>query len=151
MTTCIWAIICTWWRMPVTACCGGRYGLWEKIKTQAECEILHQDYHLLNAANRPALGHPGRAGHARAVRSEPINRIYPFLLGDFLAEMRGDFTEDPKGETVYHDRGPCRGICGGHAGRLPRHALRRILTGGEPLDPMRLTGSRAADLTAAGR
>ena len=105
--------------------------------TRAQVAVLHSDYHLLN---RYIVAHYGvrnelvlPEGFAR----EPINRIYPFLLEDFLDEMRGDFTEEPQGHTVYLTEAllerfleEARDIC--------REALRRILAGEEPTDPKSL-------------
>ena len=112
--------------------------LFERDMTREKVAILHNDYHLLNAYIVSRYGIRDELVMPAHFSDEPINRIYPFLLEDFLAEMRGDFTEHPEGKTVYMTEAlleeylsDTRGVC--------RDALRRILTGGEPLDPMRLT------------
>ena len=112
--------------------------LFERDMTREKVAILHNDYHLLNAYIVSRYGIRDELVMPAHFSDEPINRIYPFLLEDFLAEMRGDFTEHPEGKTVYMTEAlleeylsDTRGVC--------RDALRRILTGGEPLDPMSLT------------
>ena len=112
--------------------------LFERDMTREKVAILHNDYHLLNAYIVSRYGIRDELVMPAHFSDEPINRIYPFLLEEFLAEMRGDFTEHPEGKTVYMTEAlleeylsDTRGVC--------RDALRRILTGGEPLDPMRLT------------
>lgn len=112
--------------------------LFERDMTREKVAILHNDYHLLNAYIVSRYGIRDELVMPAHFSDEPINRIYPFLLRDFLSEMRGDFTEHPEGKTVYMTEAlleeylsDTRGVC--------RDALRRILTGGEPLDSMRLT------------
>ena len=112
--------------------------LFERDMTREKVAILHNDYHLLNAYIVSRYGIRDELVWPEGFESEPVNRIYPFLLRDFLSEMRGDFTEHPEGKTVYMTEAlleeylsDTRGVC--------RDALRRILTGGEPLDPMSLT------------
>ena len=111
--------------------------LFERSMTREKVAILHNDYHLLNAYIvsryhiRDELVMPGH------FETEPINRIYPFLLKDFLAEMRGDFTEHPEGKTVFMTEELLEEYLS-DATDVCRDALRRILTGGEPLDPMDL-------------
>ena len=112
--------------------------LFERDMTREKVAILHNDYHLLNAYIVSRYHIRDELVWPEGFESEPVNRIYPFLLRDFLSEMRGDFTEHPAGKTVYMTEAlleeylsDTRGVC--------RDALRRILTGGEPLDPMSLT------------
>ena len=112
--------------------------LFERDMTREKVAILHNDYHLLNAYIVSRYHIRDELVWPEDFESEPVNRIYPFLLRDFLSEMRGDFTEHPEGKTVYMTEAlleeylsDTRGVC--------RDALRRILTGGEPLDPMSLT------------
>ena len=112
--------------------------LFERDMTREKVAILHNDYHLLNAYIVSRYHIRDELVWPEGFESEPVNRIYPFLLRDFLSEMRGDFTEHPEGKTVYMTEAlleeylsDTRHVC--------RDALRRILTGGEPLDPMRLT------------
>ena len=112
--------------------------LFERDMTREKVAILHNDYHLLNAYIVSRYGIRDELVWPEGFESEPVNRIYPFLLRDFLSEMRGDFTERPEGKTVYMTEAlleeylsDTRGVC--------RDALRRILTGGEPLDPKSLT------------
>ena len=112
--------------------------LFERDMTREKVAILHNDYHLLNAYIVSRYHIRDELVWPEGFESEPVNRIYPFLLRDFLSEMRGDFTEHPEGKTVYMTEAlleeylsDTRGVC--------RDALRRILTGGEPLDPMSLT------------
>ena len=112
--------------------------LFERDMTREKVAILHNDYHLLNAYIVSRYHIRDELVWPEGFESEAVNRIYPFLLRDFLSEMRGDFTEHPAGKTVYMTEAlleeylsDTRGVC--------RDALRRILTGGEPLDPMSLT------------
>ena len=112
--------------------------LFERDMTREKVAILHNDYHLLNAYIVSRYHIRDELVWPEGFESEPVNRIYPFLLRDFLSEMRGDFTEHPEGKTVYMTEAlleeylsDTRGVC--------RDALRCILTGGEPLDPMSLT------------
>ena len=112
--------------------------LFERDMTREKVAILHNEYHLLNAYIVSRYHIRDELVWPEGFESEPVNRIYPFLLRDFLSEMRGDFTEHPEGKTVYMTEAlleeylsDTRGVC--------RDALRRILTGGEPLDPMSLT------------
>ena len=69
--------------------------------------------------------------------AEPINRIYPFLLREFLGETRGDFTENPQGTTRYMTEALLEEYLAG-AADVCREALRRILAGDEPMDPKTL-------------
>ena len=112
--------------------------LFERDMTREKVAVLHNDYHLLNAYIVSRYGIRDELVMPAGFADEPVNRIYPFLLEDFLAEMRGDFTERPAGKTVYMTEAlleeylaPARDVC--------RDALGRILSGGEPLDPMRLS------------
>ena len=112
--------------------------LFERDMTREKVAVLHNDYHLLNAYIVSRYHIRDELVWPEGFESEAVNRIYPFLLRDFLSEMRGDFTEHPAGKTVYMTEAlleeylsDTRGVC--------RDALRRILTGSEPLDPMSLT------------
>ena len=116
---------------------------WNRVRfaprdvTRAEVAVLHNDYHLLN---RYILSHYGIRDEIifpEGFEREPINRIYPFLLREFLDEMRGDFTETAQGQTRYLTEelleqylAQTRPVC--------REALRRILAGEEPTDPKSL-------------
>ena len=105
--------------------------------TREEVAVLHRDYHLLNRYIVRSYGIRNEIVFPEGFESEPIRRIYPFLLKDFLDEMREDFTEDPPGRTHYLTEElledflkEARPVC--------REALRRILTGEEPMDPKSL-------------
>ena len=105
--------------------------------TRAQVAVLHNDYHLLNRYIVSRYGVRDRIVFPEGFGSEPVNRIYPFLLRDFLAEMREDFHETAQGKTRYLTEelleqflAEARPVC--------REALRRILTGEEPMDPKSL-------------
>lgn len=110
------------------------YGLWDRVKTEADVEILHRDYHLLNACIvrrwgiRDALVMPADFGR------EPINRIYPFRLAEFLDEAHADFTEDARGEMQIISEAFVERYVRDYLA-LCRDALRRLREGREPLDP----------------
>lgn len=106
--------------------------------TRAEVAVLHKDYHLLNAYIVRTRGIRNEIVFPADFEREPIRRIYPFLLRDFLDEMRSDFTEKPQGRTRYLTEelleqflAEAVGVC--------REGLRRLLAGEEPLDPLSLT------------
>ena len=106
--------------------------------TRAEVAVLHSDYHLLNRYIVSRYRIRDEIVFPADFETEPIRRIYPFLLRDFLAEMRGDFCENVQGTTHYLTEellerflAEARGVC--------REALRRILEGREPLDPVSLS------------
>ena len=117
---------------------------WNRVRfaprdmTRADVAVLHNDYHLLNRyivrryGIRDELVMPG--DFAR----EAVNRIYPFLLREFLDEMRGDFTEDPRGTTHYLTEALLEEFLA-EARETCREALRRILAGEKPLDPRELS------------
>ena len=113
-------------------------GLQERKITREMVEILHNDYHLLNAYIVQSRGLRDELVFPAEFEKEPVNRIYPFLLKDFLAEMRSDFTEDPKGKTRYMTEAMLEEYLAG-AMDCCREALQRILLGKEPLDPRSLT------------
>lgn len=105
--------------------------------TRAEVAVMHNDYHLLNAYIVRTRGIRNELVFPENFAREPINRLYPFLLRDFLDEMKGDFTENPQGRTHFLTEellerflAEAMGVC--------RESLRRILAGEEPTDPMSL-------------
>lgn len=117
---------------------------WNRVRfaprdmTRENVAVLHNDYHLLNRYIVSRYGIRNEIVSPENFEREPVNRIYPFLLRDFLDEMRGDFTENPQGTTHYLTEtlleeflADARDTC--------REALRRILSGGEPMDPRSLT------------
>lgn len=117
---------------------------WNRVRfaprdmTRENVAVLHNDYHLLNRYIVSRYGIRNEIVFPENFEREPVNRIYPFLLRDFLDEMRGDFTENPQGTTHYLTEtlleeflADARDTC--------REALRRILTGVEPMDPRSLT------------
>ena len=112
-------------------------GLREREMTREKVAVLHNDYHLLNAfivsrwSLRNELVFP--AGFDR----EPVNRLYPFLLREFLDEMSGDFTEHPQGATHYMTEALLLRYLD-EAMPVCRDALGRILSGGTPLEPAAL-------------
>lgn len=112
--------------------------LFERNMTREKVAVLHNDYHLLNAYIVSRYHIRDELIWPEGFESEPVNRIYPFLLEDFLAEMRGDFTERPEGKTVYMTEALLEDYLS-DAMDVCRDALRRILAGAEPLDPLSLT------------
>lgn len=116
---------------------------WNRVRfaprdmTRAQVAVLHNDYHLLNRYIVSHYGVRDEIVFPEGFESEPVNRIYPFLLRDFLDEMKDDFTENPQGRTQYLTEellenflAEARAVC--------REALRRILSGEEPTDPKSL-------------
>ena len=110
------------------------YGLWEKIRSEADVEILHQDYHLLNAAIVRRWGIRDELVYPAGFEAEAINRIYPFLLRDFLEEAHGDFTEDPRGEMQLISEAFVERYVAEYL-EVCRGAMRRLLAHEQPLDP----------------
>ena len=105
--------------------------------TRAEVAVLHNDYHLLNRYIVSHYGIRNETVFPEDFEAEPVMRVYPFLLRDFLGEMRGDFTETVSGRTQYLTEellerflDEARAVC--------RKALRRVLAGEEPTDPRSL-------------
>ncbi len=117
---------------------------WNRVRfaprdmTRENVAVLHNDYHLLNYYIVSHYGIRDELVMPERFEDEPVNRIYPFLLRDFLGEMRGDFTEHPQGTTHYLTETLLEEFL---AGAMPvcREALRRILAGEEPMDPRDLT------------
>ena len=95
--------------------------------------ILHNDYHLLNRYIVSRCGIRNEIVFPEGFENEPVNRIYPFLLRDFLKEMEDDFTENPQGTTHFMTEALLDEFLAG-ARETCREALRRILAGDEPLD-----------------
>lgn len=116
---------------------------WNRVKfaprdmTRAEVAALHNDYHLLNAYIVRTRGIRNEIVFPAHFEREPIRRIYPFLLKDFLDEMKDDFTENPQGQTRYLTEELLERFLP-EAREVCREALRRILTGEEPTDPLSL-------------
>jgi hypothetical protein len=106
--------------------------------TRENVAVLHNDYHLLNRYIVSRYGIRDELVMPEDFAREPINRIYPFRLREFLDEMRGDFSEDPQGTTQYVTEALLEEYLAG-AREICRDALRRILSGGEPMDPRDLT------------
>ena len=115
-----------------------KVGLQERQMTREKVAVLHNDYHLLNAYIVRSRGLRDEIVFPENFDREPVKRIYPFLLKDFLDEMRGDFSENPQGTTRYMTEALLEDYL---VGAMPvcREALRRILSGGEPMDPRDLT------------
>lgn len=117
---------------------------WNRVRfaprdmTRENVAVLHNDYHLLNRYIVSRYGIRNELVMPRDFEAEPVNRIYPFLLRDFLDEMRGDFSENPQGTTHYLTEALLEQFLV-EAMPLCREALRRILSGGEPMDPRSLT------------
>ena len=105
--------------------------------TRAEVAVLHNDYHLLNRYIVSQYGIRDEIVLPADFEAEPINRIYPFLLRDFLEEMRGDFCENPQGTTHYLTEEQLERFLA-EARPVCREALRRVLAGEEPTDPKKL-------------
>ena len=115
-----------------------KIGFPERHMTREKVAVLHNDYHLLNAYIVRSRGLRDELVFPAGFEREPINRLYPFLLKDFLEEMRGDFTEDPQGTTHYMTEALLEEYLSG-AMDVCRDALRRILSGEELLDARSLT------------
>ena len=117
---------------------------WNRVRfaprdmTREQVAALHNDYHLLNRYIVSRYGIRDEIVFPEHFENEPVNRIYPFLLKDFLGEMRGDFTEEPQGTTRYLTETLLEEFLAG-AMEVCREALRRILAGEKPLDPLELT------------
>ena len=117
---------------------------WNRVRfaprdmTRENVAVLHNDYHLLNHYIVSRYGIRDEIVFPQDFEREPIQRIYPFLLKDFLDEMKDDFTEDPQGTTHYMTEELLERFLA-EARELCREALRRILAGEEPLDPRSLT------------
>lgn len=116
---------------------------WNRVKfapwdmTRENVAVLHNDYHLLNRYIVSHYGIRNEIVFPLDFEREPIQRIYPFLLRDFLDEMKDDFTENPQGTTHYLTEELLERFLA-EAREICREALRRILVGEEPTDPMSL-------------
>ena len=117
-----------------------KVGLQERQMTREKVAVLHNDYHLLNAYIVRSRGLRDEIVFPENFDREPVKRIYPFLLRDFLAEMRGDFSENPQGETRYITERHVELYVSEYLG-LCCEALRRVLDG-DPLDPAELAWER---------
>ena len=115
-----------------------KIGFADRQMTREKVAVLHNDYHLLNAYFVRSRGLRDQIVFPDHFEREPVNRIYPFLLKDFLDEMRGDFSEDSRGTTRYMTEALLEEYL---VDAMPvcREALRRILAGEEPLDVRTLT------------
>lgn len=113
-------------------------GLREHQMTRERVAVLHNDYHLLNFYIVNRWGLKNELVYPAGFEAEPIRRIYPFLLRDFLDEMSGDFSERPQGTTHYMTERLLEQYLD-EAMPVCREALRRILSGATPLDPMELS------------
>ena len=115
-----------------------KIGFADRQMTREKVAVLHNDYHLLNAYIVRSRGLRDQIVFPDHFEREPVNRIYPFLLKDFLDEMRGDFSEDSRGTTRYMTEALLEEYL---VDAMPvcREALRRILAGEEPLDARTLT------------
>ena len=116
---------------------------WNRVRfaprtmTRPEVAVLHNDYHLLNRYIVSHYGIRDEIVFPENFDSEPVNRIYPFLLKDFLDEMREDFHENAQGKTHYLTEELLERFLA-EAREICREALRRILAGEKPLDPKNL-------------
>ena len=116
---------------------------WNRVKfaprdmTREQVAVLHNDYHLLNRYIVRTRGIRNEIVFPAHFEREPILRIYPFLLKDFLDEMKDDFTENPQGRTRYLTEELLEQFLS-EATDVCREALRRILAGEEPTDPLSL-------------
>ena len=117
---------------------------WNRVRfaprdmTREQVAALHNDYHLLNRYIVSHYGIRDEIVFPEHFENAPVNRIYPFLLKDFLAEMRGDFSEKPQGTTRSLTETLLEEFLAG-AMEVCREALRRILAREKPLDPLDLT------------
>ena len=106
--------------------------------TRENVAVLHNDYHLLNYYIVSRYGIRDELVMPADFEAEPVRRIYPFLLREFLEEMRGDFSERPQGETRFLTEALLERYLADSMD-VCRDALRRILSGAEPLDPRALS------------
>ena len=116
---------------------------WNRVKfaprdmTREQVAVLHNDYHLLNRYIVSRYGIRNEIVFPEKFETEPVNRVYPFLLKGFLDEMKDDFTEDPRGKTHYLTEELLERFLA-EAREVCREALRRILAGETPTDPKSL-------------
>ena len=66
-----------------------------------EVEWLHQDYHILNSWIVQKYGIHNILKKDIILAHEPIARIVPFRIHEFLEELSRDFTEQTDGATVF--------------------------------------------------
>ena len=122
------------------ACCRVQWdelGILGRIRDFDDVRRLHRDYHILNGYIVRRWGIEDSLVMPEGFENEPVTRIYPFLLTDFLTEMRGDFDDPARGETVFVTERTIDSFVEDYLD-ICRDALRRILTGAEPLDPKTL-------------
>ena len=116
---------------------------WNRVRfaprnmTRENVAVLHNDYHLLNYYIVSHYGIRDELVMPERFEDEPVNRIYPFLLRDFLDEMRGDFTENPQGTTHYLTETLLEQFLAGARETCREDAPQR-LAGEEPMDPRSL-------------
>ena len=70
-------------------------------RTREEIPALHNDYHLLNSYIIQKYHMQNILGNSFSLENEPLSRIAPFTIDTFLSDLADDFTEQPKGNTVF--------------------------------------------------
>ena len=74
-------------------------------RTREEVPILHNDYHILNFCIVRKYNLHNILGKTFSLDSEPLCRIAPFLIDEFLDELACDFTEQTQGDPVFLTEG----------------------------------------------
>jgi len=69
--------------------------------TPEEIQVLHNDYHILNAYIVSKYKIHNELEGTFALDNEPINEIATFHIDKFLTELSYDFMEQPSGRTYY--------------------------------------------------
>lgn len=70
-------------------------------RTPEEVKLLHHDYHILNSYIVHQYGIHNILKKDIILAHEPIARIVPFRIHEFLEELSRDFTEQTDGATVF--------------------------------------------------
>ncbi len=66
-----------------------------------DVETLHNDYYILNSYIMKKYHIENQLEYIEGFENEKINEITPFVLKEFLKEMKGDFVDQIEGKTVY--------------------------------------------------
>lgn len=70
-------------------------------RTREEIPALHNDYHILNPYIVRKYDIQNILGSTFSLESEPLCRIAPFYIDNFLSELKYDFIEQASGKTVF--------------------------------------------------
>lgn len=107
-------------------------GLQSRINSAADVALLHRDYRLLNGYFVKRYGIKNEIRPLSDFDREPINRIYPFLLDEFLQEFDLDFTEYCEEPTTFLSGPMVDGFVSDYIGAC-KDALHRIQNGEPPM------------------